>query len=77
MHEHSAVFLVEVLDGPRLRVQFYSTGNRLCKLLVGEVDTCDLRIEGAGNQRSDQGGVVIVLIVRCRGMMWDEADFAE
>jgi len=40
MHEHPSIFLVEVFDCLRFRVEFYGSGNGRREFLVGEIDSC-------------------------------------
>jgi len=62
MYEYSSVLLVEILDCLRFWIEFHGAGNGRGEFLVWEIDTCELRIEGAGTERADKRVVRVVLI---------------
>lgn len=79
MHEDSAILLIKVLDRSRFRVQFYCSRHRSGKLLVRQVDACDLRIERAGNEGANKGSIGVRAVERRSraDVLWYEANFAQ
>ena len=63
MNEDTPIVLIEVLDLTRLGVEFDSAGNTGCELFIWQLNACDLWIERAGNERTQESIVPVLRIV--------------
>ena len=63
MHEDAPVVLVEVLDFSCLGVELHGAGDAGGEFFVGELDACDLWVEGARDEGAQEGVVVVVDVV--------------
>ena len=80
MDEDAPVFLVEVFDSPGFWVEFDGSGYAGCVFLVWEPDAGDLRGEGAGDEGTKEGGVVVLGVdgaCTVQAVIREEADLRE
>ena len=78
MNENTAIFLVEVFYRLSLRVKFHSARDRRREFLVGEIDACELGIEGTGDEGAEEGVIAGVFVEGREGWGgggWDERQF--
>lgn len=79
MYEYPSIFLVEIFDCTRFRIELYCAGDGLGELLVRKIDPSKLRIESASDKRPYER-CIIGIFVECRGgaeATGYETDFAE
>lgn len=62
MHEHPAIFLIEVLYGTGFGIELHGAGRRSSVLAVWEIDARELGVEGASNEGTEEGRVGVVAI---------------
>ena len=78
MNKDSSIFLVKIFDSLSFGIEFHSARNGGCEFLVGEIDACELGIEGAGDQRAKERYIGIILVEGYGdGGGGNEGEFAE
>lgn len=79
MYEYPSIFLVEVFDCTRFRIELYCTGDGLGELLVWKIDPSQLRIESTSDERPYERCIIGIFVEGRSGAeaIGYEADFAK